>query len=1104
MIDLKPYFCLPCINVQVGENEGDTVTVAEKKVSFQEAGAAGQSSGEVSGKVVAGPKTSERFASFSASIAQKTKSVGAFSNSSSKTPEDGIDFQKTQEEKEAEAAEEKASAAKEAKAAEKEKLLAELQRVQVETRAAKQLLEEAHLKKLQAEEARIAAEAHESKVAARAVRERQTLARAATVAVHEKEVLCATKIQSSFRSTKFKTRLRKQVLNSFEKLYDPEDETYYYRSMVTGDIQWNKPMFLRPNDDIPITNRAKKLQKLASDTATASIVPHKHALLKKRLLQAWNEELKEENEDMLIRKEKRIREREVREMAVKQRREAERKVAATLHDSFEAEADLLLQKHVDERDRKQEEKRRELNQMEQFLYTILFRLADECVVFVDMERRSRASKKLAQTCFMRKFKQDCFQNSRHAVWSEMQRLVELRRERGHLKNDKLPRPCFAELLKRCQVWPMSTTRDVEHGMLPIHYALQNLTVFGDDVLRMLLRINPEAVLQETSNGMLPLALAIRSCASLPIIQTLLELHPAASSHATRDGSTALHYVCNGLDEETTAVLCEASKRITDEACSLPCLLSPTISHLNSKVGSLPIHLALQSKKSSLGSILVMMKAEPAALEIPDGKGNLPLHLIMKGSVWSLLEPALTLYPEGGLAINAANQTPLSALLRCIFDITVNHDNKCEFLKRVHDANAAVEILVQRCPECVKIRNDKSGEYPLHLALRCSASPKVVQIIMDAHAYVARNCVTNYRGNTPLHLACQTNGKARVVEQLLKFEESKVAAFHRNKRGELPLHVAAQEKSCSSKVVGVVLGLHPEATIEEISKVDFIELTPEEREDPSSLLLMDRRPSKNVAIPATKQLKKAIKNTNNVATEGIFPPLTKSSSTSQRNKCTPLSLAITHGASKNSVKAIAEATKGRIHKEDPSLDYGREYFEMNYTRFYSGHSAAKRAFGVAEVPTIAIPTPLQIQRQTGKRPTKHWSYKRIVEQMFLNENDAPTQQWGFHALQQKLSLDAADALARVQAKMEIPSFKAHPFGLKATDDKHDKVRWELLEVGLVQWVQHITSRFPDRPLLLKLAAGCERLLLRNPFERLRYKNWLEKIGDDSEDELLLTN
>jgi hypothetical protein len=27
----------------------------------------------------------------------------------------------------------------------------------------------------------------------------------------------------------------------------------------------------------------------------------------------------------------------------------------------------------------------------------------------------------------------------------------------------------------------------------------------------------------------------------------------------------------------------------------------------------------------------------------------------------------------------------------------------------------------------------------------------------------------------------------------------------------------------------------------------------------------------------------------------------------------------------------------------------------------------------------------------KRPSKHWAYKRIVEAMFLNENDVPVQQ-----------------------------------------------------------------------------------------------------------------
>jgi ankyrin repeat protein len=408
---------------------------------------------------------------------------------------------------------------------------------------------------------------------------------------------------------------------------------------------------------------------------------------------------------------------------------------------------------------------------------MLLDLASECVVFIDMERRTRASKKLAHDFFFRKlFTQECFQRSRHAVWSEMKKMA-----------DGSPQPCADTLLQACQIWPLSTTWE-EYGMLPLHFALQNSSIFGDDVVHMLLRINPQAAFRENMNGVLPLMLAVRSCAPLPTIQALLTLNPAAACCSTRAGFNPLHYVSNGLDEETTALMCEASASasVAREKGATMCLLSPTIPSSGKEGGSLPIHLALRSKRSKCSSISILMEAEPEALEMSDEDGNLPLHLIVKclTNFWDLLEPTLQLHPEGGMVINVANQSPLTIILRWIFDMTIltNHRNKAEILTKLHTATAAVEMLIQRCPECVKIINKKTGEYPLHLALRCQASPKVVQMLVDAHPAVARKCMANYRGNTPLHVACQTNGKGRVVEQLVKLEGSSKAASLRNRKG----------------------------------------------------------------------------------------------------------------------------------------------------------------------------------------------------------------------------------------------------------------------------------------------------------------------------------
>ncbi len=327
-----------------------------------------------------------------------------------------------------------------------------------------------------------------------------------------------------------------------------------------------------------------------------------------------------------------------------------------------------------------------------------------------------ASTKLAHSYFFKTlFSQACFQQSRRGVWIDMGKVIDWHKKKGLARSrassqkevvaSASSRPGPEEnLLRTIQVWPMSTTWR-ENGMLPLHFALQHASIFGDEVLRMLLRINPDAAHQENENGLLPLTLAVISAhVSLPIIQTLLELCPAASYHTTRAGLTPLHYISNGLDSDITALVCYTSKHMTEKVGLQPCLLSPTLQK------ALPLHLALRSKKSHPKSVLLMMDEEPAALEIPDADGNLPLHLMMKYGCWEVFQPALLRYPAGAMMINAANQSPLIIVLRWIFDKTMlqNRGNKASILKQLHDATDAVELLLKHCPDCARIRNDKSG------------------------------------------------------------------------------------------------------------------------------------------------------------------------------------------------------------------------------------------------------------------------------------------------------------------------------------------------------------------------------------------------------------
>jgi hypothetical protein len=258
------------------------------------------------------------------------------------------------------------------------------------------------------------------------------------------------------------------------------------------------------------------------------------------------------------------------------------------------------------------------------------------------------------------------------------------------------------------------------------------------------------------------------------------------------------------------------------------------------------------------------------------------------------------------------------------------------------------------------------EFPLHLALRCCASPKVIQLLVNAHPVVARECFPNWKGNTPLHIACQSNGKGRIVEPLIQCgtTTSKNAACMTNSKGELPLHIAASERSCTSKVVDAVLQLNPDAISEEIMT------------DPNHL---GQTPKGFVSVVETRANPE--KDTNNNNLPGIRARDSSSSlqaTRPQRKKTTPLSLAIIQGSSKGTLLSLAHATRTKdkaAHAggRDSLADlYAHEYFEMNYPRHYTSHAATKKALAVPKLPSAAWPTPLSLQRQIAERPSKLWS------------------------------------------------------------------------------------------------------------------------------------
>ena len=251
-----------------------------------------------------------------------------------------------------------------------------------------------------------------------------------------------------------------------------------------------------------------------------------------------------------------------------------------------------------------------------------------------------------------------------------------------------------------ELYPESINARDEEGRLPFHYAASKARRGRIDIMKLLLKHDPDAASKKTTDGkgQLPLHLACRICTRPEAIQVLYDAFPEAILVLDGDRKAPSQLV----KKSRSKVL----KFFHDQYEYLKKLEDEGIMHSPDKNGWLPLHHALKDNVS-LGTIKLMVKKCPAAVRMADNRMAFPLHVA------------------------------------------------CEF-----SSVKVVRYLVEEHDGIPTHQLDTIKDSILNYACR-GGNLDVVRYLLDEHASLVASAVVNERGELPIHLLCEAGKDDKV-------------------------------------------------------------------------------------------------------------------------------------------------------------------------------------------------------------------------------------------------------------------------------------------------------------------------------------------------------
>ena len=189
-----------------------------------------------------------------------------------------------------------------------------------------------------------------------------------------------------------------------------------------------------------------------------------------------------------------------------------------------------------------------------------------------------------------------------------------------------------------------------HRRLPIHLAAMR---GGTEAIELLLKFDPNAASKEVNNGTrwLPLHLTCKYNTNFSSIQVLYDAYPDAIFARDRNGRTPLATAQTEEGNQPAIKFLQTQLIYARQAQDMTAMTT-----LDDD-GWLPLHRALKDNVS-LGSIKLLMRANPATVQVSDQKGVYPLHIACEFSSVKVVKYLVELAGDTLNNVDANNNSPL--------------------------------------------------------------------------------------------------------------------------------------------------------------------------------------------------------------------------------------------------------------------------------------------------------------------------------------------------------------------------------------------------------------------------------------------------------------
>ena len=392
-----------------------------------------------------------------------------------------------------------------------------------------------------------------------------------------------------------------------------------------------------------------------------------------------------------------------------------------------------------------------------------------------------------------------------------------------------------------KLYPDAVHNAATNGEYPIHCAIKSLQIRKErdnpkaavDIVKYLLECDPRVKVQEYAGESL-LHFAFMEGfddsnvdASVQMIETIYDSHPASLRSLNESGQLPIHYLCHCDTQEIEGEK-EARKILELLLEKYPA----STQHIDNN-GNLPLHCACGKRSPEFCQLLI--ESYPDSVRVSSNDGVLPLHYACYGNTLSTVEYLYKLYPDAVHSATTGGQFPVHVAIQGLMGSERNHPKAAvDIVKFLLDCDPRVKLqkfgvfssLHFACKQDYKDSTIEAGlqmiqaiydEHPEsilgnHFTPDVQQMCEEIQVFINnemfyAHQARAHRLMTtpDENGQLPLHRALRNNLRLGSIKLLLKGNRS--APNNADSNHSLPLHLAC-EYHYSPRVIEHLIDLYP--------------------------------------------------------------------------------------------------------------------------------------------------------------------------------------------------------------------------------------------------------------------------------------------------------